>query len=351
MATAPKSNLPLTLAGAYTALVIYASLYPFSGWHDSGAPVLGFLDAAWPRWYTAFDLVTNALGYLPLGFLWVPALQLRLGRVVAVIAAILFCAGISFSLEATQNFLPSRVPSNLDLTSNSIGGLIGALLGAWGGRSLLDGGRLHEMRQRNFAPGGAGDWGLLLLGLWLLTQLNPETLLFGNGNLRPLLDMEAPLPYTTAKGFADIESAAVGAQTLAIVLIAGSLCLGARRRWAGALVVAALAVKTGALLVMMNGDRALAWATPGSLTGLVAGLLAGLTLSYLPVRLQQASAALALLAGATLVNLMPDNPYLLNTLQVWDPGHFLNFNGLTRLASQLWPFLALPWLILLRPEK
>lgn len=350
MASVPKSNLPLTLAGAYTALVIYASLYPFSGWHDSGAPVLDFLDAAWPRWYTVFDLVTNALGYLPLGFLWVPALQPRLGRVAAVIAAVLLCAGLSFGLETVQNFLPSRVPSNLDLASNSFGGLIGALLGAWGGRSLLDGGRLHQLRQRNFVAGGGGDWGLLLLGLWLLSQLNPETLLFGNGNLRPLLDLEAPLPYT-AKGFADIEAAAVGAQTLAIILVTGSLCLDARRRWAAGLVVIALVVKTGALLVMMNGDRTFAWATPGSLTGLGAGLLAGLALSFLPIRLQQACAALALLAGATLVNLMPDNPYLLNTLQVWDPGHFLNFNGLTRLASQVWPFLALPWLMLLRPEK
>ena len=350
MGAAPKSNLPLTLAGAYTALVIYASLYPFSGWHDSGAPVVDFLGAAWPRWYTTFDLVTNALGYLPLGFLCVPALQPRLGRIAAVIAAALFCAGLSFGLETAQNFLPSRVPSNLDLGSNSIGGLIGAALGAWGGKSLLDGGRLHALRGHSFVGGGAGDWGLLLLGLWLLTQLNPETLLFGNGNVRPLLELDAPLPYTAGR-FADIEAATVCAQTLAIALIAGSLCRVARRRWAIGLIGGALAIKTGALMVMMNGDQGLAWATPGSLTGLGIGLILGFALSFLPGRLQQACAALALLAGTALVNLMPDNPYLLNTLQVWDPGHFLNFNGLTRLTSQFWPFLALPWLMLLRPEK
>jgi hypothetical protein len=38
-------------------------------------------------------------------------------------------------------------------------------------------------------------------------------------------------------------------------------------------------------------------------------------------------------------------------LQVWNPGQFLNFNGLTRLISSLWPFLALPWLMIYRPEK
>jgi hypothetical protein len=47
-----------------------------------------------------------------------------------------------------------------------------------------------------------------------------------------------------------------------------------------------------------------------------------------------------------LVNLAPANPYLTDMLQTWQQGNFLNFNGLTRLASYLWPFLALPWLML-----
>jgi hypothetical protein len=38
-------------------------------------------------------------------------------------------------------------------------------------------------------------------------------------------------------------------------------------------------------------------------------------------------------------------------LQIWNPGQFLNFNGLTRLISSLWPFLALPWLMIYRPRK
>jgi hypothetical protein len=66
---------------------------------------------------------------------------------------------------------------------------------------------------------------------------------------------------------------------------------------------------------------------------------------------RQALAALALMLAAVLANLMPDNPYLENTLRVWQQGHFLNFNGLTRLASSLWPFLALPWLMMSRSDK
>ena len=52
-----------------------------------------------------------------------------------------------------------------------------------------------------------------------------------------------------------------------------------------------------------------------------------------------------------LVNLAPENPYLANTWQTWNPGQFLNFHGLTKLVSSLWPFLALPWLMMLRMEK
>ena len=57
------------------------------------------------------------------------------------------------------------------------------------------------------------------------------------------------------------------------------------------------------------------------------------------------------LFATVLVNLAPENPYLANTWQTWNPGQFLNFHGLTRLTSALWPFLALPWLMLLRMEK
>ena len=33
-------------------------------------------------------------------------------------------------------------------------------------------------------------------------------------------------------------------------------------------------------------------------------------------------------------------------LAAWRQGHFLNFNGLTRLIATLWPFLTLPFLML-----
>jgi VanZ family protein len=337
------------LAGAYTLLAIYGSLYPFTGWHDSGAPLTAFLGAGWPRYTTAFDIAGNVVAYLPLGFLWATTLQSRLGPAIAVFAALLIGVASSLTLEILQHFLPSRVPSNLDLACNAAGTLAGALAGARWGRVMLDGGRLHALRHRLFVSGTMADAGLLLIWLWLLTQLNPDTLLFGNGDLREVLGIAAPLPYT-ADGFVRVEAVIVAAHALAIGLMVTLLA----RRWRPELpltiVGAGLLAKSFAFLLMMSGSAGFAWATPGSLTGLAAGMLLWLLATPLQGRWQRALAALSLLFGTTLVNIAPENPYLANTFQAWNPGQFLNFHGLTRLASNLWPFLALPWLILMRTD-
>jgi hypothetical protein len=79
-------------------------------------------------------------------------------------------------------------------------------------------------------------------------------------------------------------------------------------------------------------------------------LIFWLLASPLQARWQKALASVSLLLATTLVNIAPENPYLANTFQTWNPGQFLNFHGLTRLVSNLWPFLALPWLILMRTD-
>ena len=345
------SPLPLYLAAAYTLLVIYASLHPYSGWRDSGAPVTDFLFAAWPRYWSGFDSFTNVLAYLPLGFIWVPTLLPRQGIWWAVLLASLLGACLSLSLETLQNFLPSRVPSNLDLGCNSLGALLGALAGARWGALLLDGGRLHAMIRRRIGSGAMADAGLVLLALWLLTQLNPETLLFGNGDLRGLLGalgLQAPLPYVAGQ-FPWVEAGVTACNTLALGLLFGCLLRTGRYLLPAALIITALLVKSFSLMLLMS-TAGLSWATAGSLAGLALGAPLWLAASQLPGRIRQALAALSLMLATALVNLAPENPYYLAILQVWQQGHFLNFNGLTRLTSALWPFLALPWLMLWRQK-
>lgn len=347
MSAAAPSRLPLYLAGTWTLLAIYGSLHPFTGWRDTGVSPLAFLSADWPRYFTGFDLAANTLAYLPIGFLWATVLSTRLQPLAAFCAAALLGALLSGSLEIAQNFLPSRVPSNLDLAMNTLGALVGAAAGLRWGVHLLDGGRLHAWRMRRFLGGSTGDHGLLLVALWLLTQLNPETFLFGNGNLRGLIGLPAALNFQAGR-FIEMEMATVAAQTLAIALIGSRLAANHPVLLPLAMLGAAMAVKSFALMLLMQSVQGFAWATPGTLGGLAVGLALWAGTLRLGAGQRQAVAALALMLASVLANLMPDNPYLENTLRVWQQGHFLNFNGATRLASSLWPFLALSWLMLSR---
>lgn len=67
----------------------------------------------------------------------------------------------------------------------------------------------------------------------------------------------------------------------------------------------------------------------------------------LPRLLAQILAGIALLVATALVNLAPDNPYVLVNAPLLNQGHFLNFHGATLLVASLWPFLALAYLGLL----
>jgi hypothetical protein len=240
------------------------------------------------------------------------------------------------------------VPSNIDLACNAIGAMIGAAAGMNWGRELVDGGRLHRLRVRLVTSGHGADFGLVLLGLWLLAQLNPELLLFGTGDLRALLELP-PLPYS-AQRFAVIEAGVAAAGTLAAGLITWSLLRLHHRGLLVALLLPPLAVKAFASALLVNAAQFAHWITPGNLAGLAGGVVALLAATHLPPLAQRMLAALALLFATALVNLAPENPYLAASLAVWQQGHFLNFNGLTKLVSSLWPFAALPYLMLPRPR-
>lgn len=338
------------LAEAYLLLVIYASLHPFSGWTDTGAPLFEFLWAPWPRYYTALDLILNVCAYLPLGLLLVPALRPRLKPGAAVVVAAAIGASLSLTLETVQNFLPSRVPSNLDLATNVIGTFLGGMLGVrWGGAFAARGG-LVRWRTRRIIRGRTGDAGLALILIWLVTLLSPENFLFGNGDLRPLLGLGAPMAFTVQRYLA-IEQGIVASGAVAAGLVFWQLMRTPSPWLLGALFVAALLVKTLAGAILVDASELGQWITHGSVLGLGIGLVLLAAALFLPRQAQTVAAALALLAGTAMVNLAPENPYLGHVLAQWQQGHFLNFNGLTRLASTVWPYLALAFLMAARPQR
>lgn len=342
-ATAESSGaLPRHLAFAYAALVVYASLHPFTGWRDLGLSPFAFLEGGWPRYWTGFDLAINVLAYLPLGFLVALALRRKLGSLGGAVLALLLGALLSFALESLQSWLPTRVPSNVDLACNSAGAGLGALLALLFGERLA---RRAAAWRHLLAASAHAELGVVLLGIWLLTQLSPETQLFGTGDLRQLLELTPAVPYA-ADSFFLIEAAITACHLLAIGLFARTL-LGARIAPAPVLfnfILCALIVRTLAAAVLAPPQDALAWLTPGAGLGIAVGGAALALALLLPDPWRIALAALALMAGAALVNLAPANPYSAAALATWRQGHFFNFNGLTRIAASLWPYIALPYL-------
>lgn len=339
----PPSALPRYLALAYSALIIYASLHPFSGWRDPGLPLFVFLDAAWPRYWTGFDLAINILVYLPLGFLLTLSLRSVRWRWLQVLIALLLGSGLSLGLECLQTWLPSRVASNLDLACNTLGSLLGALVTYWHGDRVFV--RLSQLQHRLLAPTQQAELGLILVGIWLLTQLSPETILFGAGDLRHFLELPATVAYAAPSFFA-IETGIIVCNTVAVGLVARTLLARTSPPYLElfAFFSFALAIRTLAAAILVGPKEAFAWLTPGAGLGLMIG---GGVLSIfllMPVWLRHIVAGMALMAGTVLVNLAPPNPYSAVAFSIWQQGHFLNFNGLTRLSASLWPFLALPYL-------
>ncbi|MDR2364301.1 MAG: VanZ family protein [Zoogloeaceae bacterium] len=344
--------LPRYLALAWAGLTVYGSLYPFSGWRRGGADAFAFLSWAWPDYWTKFDLAANIVIYMPLGFLLTLALRRLPGRASGVTCAVLASALLSLGMESLQTWLPSRIASNLDFACNTLGALLGGLTALWVGARL----RLwwKSWRARRIAPLPHVDLGLTLLGLWLMTLLSPETLLFGVGDLRQTLDMGLPTQGYAPRTYHIAETAVVTSNVLAMGLFVAALLRG---RWRAYLLVPAFFL-FAAILCSLSAAlfsapaQFLVWMTPGAREGLALGAaLLSLTL-LLPPRTRPPLAALALLIGVLLVNCVPMNPYSLAAPARGQEGHFFNFNGLTRWISIIWPFLAFPYLLLAcRREK
>ncbi len=346
--TRGRSHLPRDLALWITLLTAYACLHPFSGWRSTGVGPFDYLIAPWPRWFTWGDVWLNVAGFMPLGFAWATCMlrHLKPGRLLLLV----WLAGtlVSFCVETTQNYLPTRVASNVDLSMNSLGTLLGAFAGVRWGRIFEDDGVLPRWRHRRFLPGHVGGMGIVLIVLWWFSLLNPSSYLFANGDLHVLVN-GVPALRLGGGDFQRIETLLAAANTLALGLVA-QRAMKRQSPWlVGLIILLGLAVKALATTVFLAPPQPLHWATPGGLRGLVLGAGALFLLWPMPSAIRMSVASLSLLAATALVNLAPDNPYWDVSTRLIAEGHVLNFHGATQLMASFWPFLALLWLGLVGP--
>ncbi len=352
------------LAWLYVALVVYASLYPFTGWRVPGVGPLDFLVLR-PRFWTSFDLLSNLFGYLPLGFLLFVAF-VRSDRPPGASAWTAFVAGtlLSFSLELAQNYLPQRVSSNIDLLLNSLGTALGVFIGlVLNSRGGIE--RWQKVRDRWFIARSAG--GLSLLLIWPIGLLFPTAVPFGLGHvlgrIQPLL--AELLQDTPAEGWTSgwADAAAAQAEHVAMspaselsIIVLGLLapCLvgfaiavpGWRR---SALVVGAslLGVAATTLSTALNfgPQHALAWTTSQAIQGVLVGVAAAGLLSLVPRRVAAGLGLITLTALVMLVARAPADPYFAQSLQAWEQGRFIRFHGAAQWVGWIWPYASLCYLL------
>lgn len=355
-----SSATPLALL--FGALIVYASLYPFAGWRAPGASLLAFVGAPWPRWWTAFDLVANLVGYMPLGALAFGAL-VRTGTPPrrAVLLALLTGSGLSFLMEFLQNFLPNRVASNLDFGLNAVGALLGALLGsvvhARGGVE-----RWQLARDRWFIGRSAG--GLALLLLWPLGLLFPLPVPLGLGQVLARVQegvaalvqdtpvapwfeswLDAELPRAALSPGGEFSLIALG--LLAPCLLAFVVAQRGWRRFVLVLGAAALGGLATTLSTALNfgPQHALAWSTPQAVAAFGFSAALAALLSFVPRRAAAGLGLIVLTALVVFVAQAPSDPYFAESLQAWEQGRFIRFHGAARWVGWLWPYAAIIYLL------
>ena len=353
----PTTAWPLALA--LVCLVVYASLYPFSGWRDQGISPLHFLNEPLPKYWTGFDVGVNLLGYAPLGFLLALS-ALRSRRVSwAVSVAVLSAFLLSLTMESLQSYLPTRVSSNVDLALNTVGAWLGACC-AWALERFGLIRRWSDVRARWFSSDARGA--LVLLLLWPPALLFPAAVPMGLGQVferleSALADALMGTPFLEWLPVREIELQPLVplAELLCVALgvlipcLLGACVIRSRwRRLAFSAVVFVTGLATSALSAALSygPEHAWAWLDVSVQVGLGFAAVLALLLLAVPRRASAVLALLALTVHLSLLNQAPADPYFAQTLQIWEQGRFIHFYGLVQWLGWLWPYAALLYLVL-----
>lgn len=363
-AAARPMSMAAILAWAFAALVVYASLYPFGGWSGPGIGLVDLLLSPLPQYWTWFDVLANAVGYAPLGFLVTVAAwrtSSMASRSAALALGVTVCSALSLSLEWIQSFLPGRIPSNIDWALNTVGGLLGSAIAALALQTTLVA-KWDAWRHTWLVSGTKLD--LVLLALWPVAALYPSAVPFGLGHVRvPLsaLDVASwsapawligslndfhawaarPLPAMTGLQ----EALVMGLSVCAPVLLACAAGRSAKvRLWAvAAVLLTAFAVGVASGALTYGPEHALDWWRPNMwLAVLLAAVLSFVAL-WLSRPILLVLLVLNSLLTLWLLNTSGASAYLDQSLQIWQAGAFIRFHGASQWLGWLWPFIALAY--------
>lgn len=335
-----NSLLRRYLLAAYTLLILYVSLSPFSGWQEQGLTLYDVFTSPLGLTYTTFDAVLNCLAYIPFGALLALTLRSHFSSVTSMLLAIFAASALSCSMEFLQMYLPSRTSSNVDVITNSLGGLLGALL-AWSIAARAWFARIVAWREELFWRARSVDFGLALTLLWMFAQINPSLPMLGNVFITDAA--HRIFAVQPEQVFNIWESAAVALNLLMMGLLMQTL-LRVRHHAIVALVLilalvglakfisAAVLLKSWALLLWLNGEAML---------GIVVGLLLmWFARSLHGERLFWLITSIALIYVVLAFGVLDSGtPSSALALFEWRYGHMRNYNGLSQTLSVMFPLL------------
>jgi VanZ family protein len=346
------------LAWVYVTLIVYASLYPFDGWRIQGIAPWAFLWAPFPQYWTIFDVISNVLGYAPLGFFFTLAFRRTRPRLPALTVATLMATALSSVMESLQFFLPLRVPSNVDWLLNVAGAWLGgatAVVLTWAGVLA----RWSRFRAKWFIADARGA--LVLLALWPVGLLFPAPVAFGLGQVYERLEESVATwlqgtPWLEWLPLREVELQPMlqGSEVLCVLiglmlpcLLAYSVVRTLQQRWSAMLVFLTLGLFASALSAALTYGPVHAWDWTSSevRAGVVAALCATSLAAFLSRRTCLVIALVCLVLQLALLNNAATDAYFSLTLQTWEQGRFIRFHGLIQWIGWLWPYVALAYLM------
>ena len=347
----PSKTL-LAMCLCYTLAIVYASLYPLTGWRTTDASVWSFLFQPWPRYWTGFDIVSNIAAYVPLGALVALCIWQRFKLAHNIAIATLLCTALSFFMEIAQHFLPSRVPSWVDTAANFGGGLIGASIAAVCAKRWFESQLFDTLTSRWLRPKPAAA--LILLLMWLAIQALPQSALFLGGDL-PMgifgLGFEQWREHMQS-GYLSLPIL-IGTEVLTVsltffvltTLIIETTTIQAPRLALGVcLICLALACKVFSATQFSQLSR-FHWLTTGAQSGLVVGSIFVLIAAGLPQRVRLRVSVISLLGLIGISNFVPIDSYQVNAAIARQGTVLASLISFLSNLAFIWPWLALLYLL------
>ncbi len=329
----------LVLTLSYVAFLLYATLYPFYPWRWTPGSELFWLTPF--SQLSKFDVITNFLGYVPLGLITTLVLSNHFSTTITIVLTTTTAVFLSGALEYAQFFLPSRVSSLTDVFVDSFGAFVGAIAAT---RFLSTQQSTHPF------IGIAGDTlerrrlahiGVLVLCAWALTQLIPLALSFQPASLRFGVQ---PLWYTL-NHLSELHELTLLIDRLNLIAL-GLLCISLLKSQRRAIFYFALFATVVLLLKIPVTGRSLSLET---IVGLAIALIA-LPIMTPFVKLH-AIIGIPVLAIAFLITSLAAGSASTNSLFTpfnWVPfrGQLNNVLGIIDILAAIWPFTAMAVYIL-----